>query len=146
MAAYSGRIGRRIAEGSDEDSENRWMVGRSDGRTDGQPDGRMDKRSDGRTDRRSDGRTVGWTDGRMVGWSGQTVRRRRFLFLAAYTLRIAPGSTFGVLECVGVSGLCKHISVELNQRFRDDTHVWCVCKGKGATKTIQSKYEKINFS
>ena len=76
MAAYSGRIGRRIAEGSDEDRENRWMVGRSDGRTDGQPDGRMDKRSDGRTERRSDGQTVGWTDGRMVGQSdGQTVGR-----------------------------------------------------------------------
>ena len=70
-----------------------WSDGRTAGWSDGQKVGRSDGptvgRSDGRMDRRSDGRTVGRTDSRTV------------LFPAAYTLRIAPGSTFGVLECVG---------------------------------------------
>ena len=120
------------------------MVGWSDGRTagwsDGQKVGRSDGptvgRLDGRMERRSDGRTVGRTDGRTV------------LFLAAYTLRIAPGSTFGVLECVGGFWALQTYSCGTKPEdfIREDTHVWCVYTGKGATKTIQSKYEKIHFS
>ena len=72
-------------------------VGWSDGRTAGWSDGQKVGRSDGPTVGRSDGQTVGWSDSRTDRRSdGRTV-----LFLAAYTLRIAPGSTFGVLECVG---------------------------------------------
>ena len=97
---------------------------------------------------------------------------------------------------LGVSGLCKHISVELNQRILFERihmfgvstrgkerpkpfkanmkkyilargaerpkpfnasmensslaergeHFWCVCEGGGATKTIQNKYKKQQFS
>ena len=44
---------------------NRWMDGRTDGRTDGWMDGRTDDGwMDGPTmDRRTDGRTDGWMDG-----------------------------------------------------------------------------------
>ena len=117
-----------------------WSDGRTAGWSDGQKVGRSDGptvgRLDGRMDRRSDGRTVGRTDGRTV------------LFLAAYTLRIAPGSTFGVLECVGGFWALQtyFCGTKPEDFIREDTHVWCVCKGKGATKTIQSKYEKIHFS
>ena len=117
-----------------------WSDGRTAGWSDGQKVGRSDGptvgRLDGRMDRRSDGRTVGRTDGRTV------------LFLAAYTLRIAPGSTFGVLECVGGFWALQtyFCGTKPEDFIREDTHVWCVYTGKGATKTIQSKYEKIHFS
>ena len=78
---------------------------------------------------------------------------------------------------LGGSGLCKHISVELNQRILFERihmfgvftrgkerpkpfkanmknyilaergqHFWCVCEEGGATKTIQCKYGKQQFS
>ena len=119
-------------------------VGWSDGRTAGWSDGQKVGRSDGPTVGRSDGQTVGWSDSRTNKRSdGRTV-----LFLAAYTLRIAPGSTFGVLECVGGFWALQtyFCGTKPEDFIREDTHVWCVYTGKGATKTIQSEYEKIHVS
>ena len=118
--------------------------GWSDGRTAGWSDGQKVGRSDGPTVGRSDGQTVGWSDSRTNKRSdGRTV-----LFLAAYTLRIAPGSTFGVLECVGGFWALQtyFCGTKPEDFIREDTHVWCVYTGKGATKTIQSEYEKIHVS
>ena len=126
-----------------------WWDGRMVGRT----DSRMVGWTKGRTVGRTDGRTVGRSDGQTVGSSdSRTDRRsdgRTVLFLAAYTLRIAPGSTSGVLECVGGGfwALQTYFCGTKPEDFiREDTHVWCVCKGKGVTKTIQSEYEKIHVS
>ena len=123
-----------------------------DGGTVGWSDGWTARWSDGQKVGRSDGPTVGRSDGQTVGWSdSRTDRRsdgRTVLFLAAYTLRIAPGSTFGVLECVGGFWALQtyFCGTKPEDFIREDTHVWCVYTGKGATKTIQSKYEKIHFS
>ena len=120
------------------------MVGRTDSRMVGWTKGGTVGQTDGRTVGPSDGQTVGWSDSRTDRWSdGRTV-----LFLAAYTLRIAPGSTFSVLECVGGFWALQtyFCGTKPEDFIREDTHVWCVYKGKGATKTIQSKYEKIHLS
>ena len=122
---------------------------------DGWWDGRMVGRTDSRMVGWTKGGTVGQTDGRTglallmeVRWCFFLQKKQQGLFLAAYTLRIAPGSTFGVLECVGGFWALQtyFCGTKPEDFIREDTHVWCVYKGKGATKTIQSKYEKIHFS